>query len=72
MIVLRNASATIYPGTATVAGAVNFNGNDAVELYNIGLGTTTDLIGRIGEDPGSQWLPVGTAPRTKPCAGKVP
>ena len=61
VIVLRNTGATIYPGAATVAGAVNFNGNDAVELYNIGLGATADLIGRIGEDPGTQWSAGGNS-----------
>lgn len=33
---------------------VNFNGNDALELYNGGL--LIDLFGRVGENPGDGWL----------------
>lgn len=38
-------------------GSLNYNGDDAVELFN---GTSTiDLIGNIGCDPGSEWTGVG-------------
>jgi hypothetical protein len=30
---------------------MNFNGDDAVELYRVGIETTLDIIGRIGEQP---------------------
>ena len=36
------------------SSVVNFNGNDALELYNGGL--LIDLFGRVGEDPGDGWL----------------
>ena len=61
VIVLANSNAFIYGGPVTDATAIIFNGNDAIELYNIGLGTTADLIGRIGEDPGTQWTGGGNS-----------
>ena len=38
----------------TGGGAVNFNGNDAIDL--VCAGTTLDVFGRIGQDPGSAWM----------------
>jgi len=39
------------------SGSLNFNGDDAVELFN---GTAmVDLIGNIGCDPGTEWTGVG-------------
>ena len=58
-IVLRNAAATIYTGTATVVASVNFNGNDAVALYKISTASNVDIIGRIGENPGTAWTATG-------------
>jgi len=54
-IVYKNTSAVIYSGTATVLGAINFNGDDAIALYKISSGDTVDIFGRIGEDPGTAW-----------------
>lgn len=34
---------------------LNFNGDDAVVLYNELLGQSTDVIGTIGTDPGTEW-----------------
>ncbi|MCB0593769.1 MAG: lamin tail domain-containing protein, partial [Phaeodactylibacter sp.] len=61
VIVLANSSAAIYAGPVTAATAVNFNGNDAVELYNVSLGAPADIIGRIGEDPGTEWIGGGNS-----------
>ena len=36
-----------------------FNGNDALELYDMISGTVVDVIGVVGVDPGISW-PVGT------------
>lgn len=36
-----------------MGGVVNFNGDDAIELFC--AGTTLDVFGRIGQDPGSAW-----------------
>jgi len=55
VLVIKNAGATIYTGTATVVSSVNFNGNDAVALYRISTASNVDIIGKIGEDPGSAW-----------------
>ncbi|MCI4671551.1 MAG: lamin tail domain-containing protein [Bacteroidia bacterium] len=55
VIVYQNSSASIYTGTATNLGAVNFNGDDAIELYNTSTNTAVDIFGEIGVDPGSQW-----------------
>jgi len=37
------------------SAASMFNGDDAVELFNVGLNTSIDVIGIIGVDPGSEW-----------------
>ena len=55
VIVLRDSKATIYEGTVTDATACNFNGNDAIVLYKKSTTSYVDIIGRIGEDPGSAW-----------------
>ncbi|MCW4468069.1 lamin tail domain-containing protein [Flavobacterium sp. MFBS3-15] len=55
VLVIKNSGATIYTGTATVVSSVNFNGNDAVALYRISTATNVDIIGKMGEDPGSAW-----------------
>ena len=38
-----------------------FNGNDAVSLEKISDGTICDLIGKVGEDPGSGWTDIASA-----------
>lgn len=51
-IVNPNASSELL-AKADVTANVNFNGDDAVVLFNDV--TIVDAIGKIGEDPGSQW-----------------
>lgn len=53
--VIKNSTATIYSGTATVVASVNFNGNDAVALYRISTTSNVDIFGNIGTDPGAAW-----------------
>jgi hypothetical protein len=53
VIVYQNSSASLYSGTNN--SAVNFNGDDAVALYKISTTSFVDIIGKIGEDPGSAW-----------------
>ncbi|MFK7786641.1 MAG: beta strand repeat-containing protein, partial [Crocinitomicaceae bacterium] len=55
-IVYSNSSATVFGGASTNLGATSFNGDDALELYNSTTGTTVDIFGVIGCDPGSQWI----------------
>ncbi|MCD2258859.1 HYR domain-containing protein [Psychroserpens luteolus] len=59
VIVYRNSGATLYGGPTTVLSAVNFNGDDAVELYKLSTGSAVDIFGEIGNDPGSQWTVSG-------------
>lgn len=51
--VYRNSSATLYACDAN--SAVNFNGDDAVALYKVSAAAYVDIVGRIGEDPGTAW-----------------
>jgi len=60
VIVYKNASATAYGGTSTSLAAVNFNGDDAVELYNTNTSSIVDIFGNIGCDPGSAWTITNT------------
>ncbi len=54
--VIANSSATIWSGTPDLStGSLNFNGDDAVELYKISTASTIDLFGNIGCDPGTAW-----------------
>ena len=59
VIVYRNSSANIYGGATTVLSAVNWNGDDAIELYKISTSSPVDIFGEIGSDPGSQWTVAG-------------
>lgn len=65
VVVLASSSATAYTGATQVFSAVNFNGDDAVELYNTATGMTEDIFGTIGEDPGSQWSDATSGNNTK-------
>jgi len=58
-IVLKNGSATAYSGAATVNTAVNWNGDDAFDLFKISTNAVVDIFGRIGEDPGTAWTSGG-------------
>jgi hypothetical protein len=54
VVVYRNSSASLY-SSATSNAACNFNGDDAVALYKISTAAFVDVIGQIGNDPGSEW-----------------
>ncbi|HEX2616199.1 MAG TPA: lamin tail domain-containing protein, partial [Flavobacteriales bacterium] len=58
-VVYRNASATLYGGTASPNNAVNYNGDDAMVLFKISTASNVDIVGRIGEDPGTEWTAAG-------------
>lgn len=61
--IIRNGSSTIYSGTSQTSGSINFTGDDAVSLQKYVTPATSltatsvsvDIIGRIGEDPGTAW-----------------
>ncbi|MCH2224129.1 MAG: lamin tail domain-containing protein [Crocinitomicaceae bacterium] len=52
-----NSNPTLLGISNQTSGSLNFNGDDAIALYN--GGTLLDLFGNIGEDPGSEWTGVG-------------
>ena len=62
-IVYAHPSATVYPGPVTVLSinTMNFNGDDALELYKISTASPVDIFGKIGCDPGTQWSLAGNA-----------
>ncbi len=53
--VICNANIENSEECDTTASVANFNGDDAVALINVSNGDTLDIIGVIGEDPGSEW-----------------
>jgi endonuclease I len=53
--IIKNSAATLYTGTATPSNVTFFNGDDAVALSKISTSQYIDIIGRIGEDPGTAW-----------------
>lgn len=58
--VIANDDNSLDPAIANVAdkldGVANFNGNDALVLYNRSTGDTADILGVVGEDPaGDAW-----------------
>lgn len=62
-VVYKNSSAvlTLPEGvSASNNGAVGYNGDDAVALFKISTGTYVDIIGRIGDDPGTAWTASGS------------
>lgn len=64
VLVLANSNASGYTGAIVTSTSVNFNGDDALELYNTTSGSTVDIFGTIGQDPGSQWSDAGSGNNT--------
>jgi len=48
-----SASAPLLAAADMTSGSLNFNGDDAVVLFN--GSSSADVIGQIGVDPGSEW-----------------
>ncbi|HBG70525.1 MAG: hypothetical protein A2W93_03660 [Bacteroidetes bacterium GWF2_43_63] len=53
--VYSNSLATIYTTDTTITTATFYNGDDALALYKISTASYVDIMGRIGEDPGTAW-----------------
>jgi hypothetical protein len=54
--VIGRTDGTIYTSSDLTSNSViNFNGDDAIELYRTDTSTSVDIFGRIGDDPGSAW-----------------
>lgn len=55
-IVLAHPSATAWSGTPNIFSAnLQFNGDDALVLYNSNTSAVADIFGSVGNDPGSAW-----------------
>ena len=59
-VVYKNASSTLTLPNGVLAinnGACSFNGDDAIVLHKVGAAAATfvDVIGRVGDDPGTNW-----------------
>ena len=63
VITNSSANAEIDAESDITSGVANFNGNDAVGLLKNGI--VVDVIGTIGEDPGSAWDVAGTSNATE-------
>ncbi len=61
VIVLKNSAATLFLGNATTNNATNFNGNDAVALFKVSNNSYVDILGKIGENPGTAWASGNTS-----------
>ncbi len=60
-IVYKNSASTVFSGISISSNTViNFNGDDAIALYNIALNSNIDIFGKIGEDPGAAWTGSGS------------
>lgn len=54
--VIGRTDGAIYTSSNLTSNTViNFNGDDAIELYRTDTLATVDIFGRIGDDPGTQW-----------------
>ncbi|MBK9337259.1 MAG: HYR domain-containing protein [Lewinellaceae bacterium] len=60
-VVFKNSAATVYLGASTTQSAVNWNGNDAIALFNTVSNQFVDIFGRIGENPGTAWTGGGNS-----------
>lgn len=55
-IVVAHPSATAWSGTPNIFSAnLQFNGDDALVLYNGNTSSIADIFGSVGNDPGSSW-----------------
>jgi len=55
-IVVAHPSATAWSGTPNIFSAnLQFNGDDALVLYNGNTASVADIFGSVGNDPGSSW-----------------
>lgn len=54
--VVAHPSATAWSGTPNLTSVnAQWNGDDALVLFNTNTGTVADVFGSVGHDPGSSW-----------------
>lgn len=63
--VIADTNATLYSTPDLVTPKLQFNGNDALGLYNLVSGQYEDIFGSIGHDPGTSWRDTLTGSATK-------
>lgn len=66
VFVVSNGSSSpiILASTDLTSGNISHNGNDAYELFNITTGNVIDVIGLVGNDPGTGWTVNGVTAGT--------
>lgn len=63
--VVANSNATAWSGTPDQLSAnLQFNGDDALVLYNLNVSAPADIFGSVGHDPGSAWRDADTLSST--------
>jgi hypothetical protein len=56
VFVVAHDSATVWSGIPDLYSKfLQFNGDDALVLFNLGTSSAVDIFGSIGHDPGSAW-----------------
>jgi endonuclease I len=55
VLVIKNSAGTVYTGPGVVSNVTFYNGDDAVALQKVSNSAYVDIIGRVGEDPGTAW-----------------
>jgi hypothetical protein len=59
--VIADSEAVIWTGTPNLlSDFVQWNGDDALVLYNTATSTVVDIFGSVGHDPGSAWRDTDT------------
>lgn len=65
IFVIAHPSATVWTGTPDLySDKLQFNGDDALVLFNLTSGNAADIFGSVGNDPGSAWRDADTTSTT--------
>lgn len=54
-LVIKNSKSNLYTGSAIAWENLKFDGNDAVSLYRKSQNKDIDVVGVIGQNPGTEW-----------------
>jgi hypothetical protein len=63
--VIADTNATLYSTPDLITPKLQFNGNDALGIYNLVTNQYEDIFGSIGHDPGTSWRDTVAASATK-------
>lgn len=65
VFVIAHTDATVWTGTPDLySDSLQFNGDDALVLFNVGSGNVADIFGSVGNDPGTSWRDADTTSTT--------